>query len=1615
MKKIAISSLKVTNLKSINVVNEQFKNLINNLSFTLNANNILGFVGGDSETNNLIFNYLTNNTINPKRYQGYIEFQTNLGEYSSIYKNSNYQNNIAFGFYNDILNNDLNEDNSYRNIKKYINHGAVIGALTEEFVSQWKPVFQDYKLLLQSEFAKLQYGVEIELGSKLDDLFSELSQFDLRNIDAKNLKFDTLFKKFKDIEILYRTHEMKLFAFVNATIAKYNKGLSFLKRKEYLDSKKEYEEVIKKIYKPFSKPNRFLNRVRFFSKFLETKKSSKSSIKKFVNKLRRDLNIENYYYKYELKKTIKQSSFIHFYKNLYFNGLLLKFINKNLKAILGLKEAKSFELLYEIFDLKNNITNEVNVISNIDNQKELKNEIKAVIKNNFLNDVMPYIERIKASSYEHTQEVINDVTREIQTSNNYDLNIGEFGLANKAFEKLKTVESKYKDAKNEYFWNYKTEGNAILKETKKVLRNFNKYSKINSHKLMRLKLKIFNLINLIKIKEFNNSVLNEQVKKIKENLQFLKILRNEFDSYKYVVSDFKTASKKQIKLFVSKINIYKIIAKANIDVNFLVEKLGSLSDDEKIRLECEKILINNPSLIIIGPNISKLPYEKQCETLNQLNKFVLDNHKMAIYFLDNINIAQKITTDLYIINSSKIIEQGKTSQLIRNPINPIVKNMLNYKDEKTQEDLSFYMSQEDNMENIYKYEIEPYHFVWCTWSELNRWINANNVKNKELMSLFIPQNTFQSKGNKTIDNKEPFEETTLINLIDDEDNELRNLNMEKTFNHKIVEKDRCKKWNDMKIFQTHDESKKPFTIILPPPNVTGNLHIGHALDNYISDTIIRFKKLQGYDVLWLPGTDHAGIATQAVVEKKLASQNINKYQLGREEFIKKVWEWVDEYSKNIHNQWQKLGLALDYGFERFTLDDNSNEAVLKVFIELYENGLIYRDEKAINWDPVLETALSNIEVVPKETKQKMYYIKYPIKNSENFLEVATTRPETMFSDVALAINPQDSRANQLIKEIIIHPLTNKEIPIILSNKIDPNFGSGIMKVSAHAVDDIEIIIENKLPINECINKDGKLNDLAGEFKGLDRFEAREKIAHLLSQKGLLIKEEEVVSNIGYSERSKAPIEILVQPQWFVKMSEFSKMLLKDLRSDEGVKIFPPRFESTLENWMENAHDWTISRQIWWGHRIPAWYNEQNEIKVQIQKPEGNWKQDDDVLDTWFSSGLAPFVFLGWPQDKSKLKRYFPTSLLVTGYDIIFFWVARMYFFSLYFMDQKPFEHLLLHGLVRDSQGRKMSKSLGNGINPIQVIDEYGSDVLRMSLIFNCTPGLDINYSDEKIQGAKLFANKFWNIARFVENIPVSITEKIDFNKLDEYDNWILNEYLTFKKNIEDAMDKYELTIIYKHIQDFVVDKFSNWYLEFLKFKENSYLIHYLFKQILILLHPFMPFLTDYVFEKLYHEELLCSNLQTFALNKESSNNTPKIISLITALRKYREDKKISKSIELFFYLNNLVFSSIDLKIINKLSNFSWKENHDFSLKTESFEVFIIQSKQDKENEILELNKLIEFSQKEIEFNEKLINNPKFMEKANKNTINEKLANLKLHKEKLEFYKNQLKEKQEKIN
>ena len=814
--------------------------------------------------------------------------------------------------------------------------------------------------------------------------------------------------------------------------------------------------------------------------------------------------------------------------------------------------------------------------------------------------------------------------------------------------------------------------------------------------------------------------------------------------------------------------------------------------------------------------------------------------------------------------------------------------------------------------------------------------------------------------------------------------------MEPKYNHLLVEKDKNQKWIDHKYFSTHDQSKPPFSIILPPPNVTGKLHLGHAWDGFLQDTMIRYKKLQGYDVCFVPGMDHAGIATQAKVEEKLAQSGLTKYDLGRRKFLEKALEWKEEYAQLIHQQWAKLGLALDYNMERFTLDQAANQAVNQVFISMYEKGLIYRGVRPINWDPKLKTALSNIEVIAKPTKSKMYYVKYYFENSDQYLVVATTRIETIFSDVAIAINPNDQSKIHLVNQKVINPLTKKLLPIITDDYIDINFGTGCMKVSAHATNDIDIILKNNLEIIECINQDGLMNEHGLFTKGLDRQSARKQIFDYLQKANLIERVEEIENNVSYSERSNEVIEILVMPQWFVKMDLLAKQLLDHLDSDQKVKIYPSRFENTLRLWMEDVRDWTISRQLWWGHQIPAWYKD-DQIKVQVESPGPDWTRDSDVLDTWFSSALCPFSFLGWPEKTAHLDRYFPTSLLVTGYDIIFFWVARMYFQSLEFINNLPFKDLLIHGLIRDEQGRKMSKSLGNGIDPMEVIDQYGADALRWFLLTNSAPGQDINYSQTKVEAAWNLNNKLWNIARFIK-----MMDQTDAT-ISASDIWIINKLINLKNSIDQKIDKYEFTIIGKELYQFIFNDFSSWYIEFSKVWKNQKIALLVLKNLLILIHPFLPFISDHLYQEIFNAELLEAQFDLKPLGQENQVNL--MIDVISLIREARATFNLSHKDQIQYCIQNLKDQSV-VAIIDKLANASWKDNNGILFTTNDTVINIYLSEELKSQEKAKTNQEITKLEAEIKRSQMILNNPNFINKAAKEKVQ-------IEQEKYQKYQNQL--------
>lgn len=739
-----------------------------------------------------------------------------------------------------------------------------------------------------------------------------------------------------------------------------------------------------------------------------------------------------------------------------------------------------------------------------------------------------------------------------------------------------------------------------------------------------------------------------------------------------------------------------------------------------------------------------------------------------------------------------------------------------------------------------------------------------------------------------------------------------------------VEQGKYEKWLELDLFKaSEDDEAEPYSIVIPPPNVTGKLHLGHAWDTTLQDIIIRQKRMQGYDTLWMPGMDHAGIATQAKVEERLNEEGTNRHELGREKFLEEAWKWKDEYSANIREQWAKVGLSLDYDRERFTLDEGLNKAVTKVFVDLYNKGIIYRGEYIINWDPKAQTALSDIEVEHKDINGAFYHMKYPLADgSGDYLEIATTRPETMLGDTAVAVHPEDERYQDYIGKTILLPLINREIPIIADSYVDREFGTGVVKITpAHDPNDFDIGNRHDLTRLNVMNPDGTMNENAGAYAGMDRFEARKKIVADLKAADLLVKVEEMVHSVGHSERTGVVVEPRLSTQWFVRMEELSKNALENQKTDNKVHFYPERFEKTFVNWMENVHDWVISRQLWWGHRIPAWYhNETGEVYVGEQAPEDteNWTQDEDVLDTWFSSALWPFTTMGWPDTNSRdYQRYYPTDTLVTGYDIIFFWVSRMIFQALEFTGERPFKNVLLHGLIRDEQGLKMSKSLGNGIDPMDVIDEYGADALRWFLTTGSSPGQDVRFSYEKMDSAWNFINKIWNASRYViMNLEGFTFEDIDLTgEKTLADRWILARLNETIAQVTEQFEKFEFGEAGRSLYNFIWDDYCDWYIEMSKEILNEgteeqknttkSILTYVLDQTLRLLHPIMPFVTEEIWQHLPHEGESIVVADYPVVHEEFTDHTARmnmdmLIELIKSVRNIRQEvnRPLSKPVDI---------------------------------------------------------------------------------------------------------------------
>ncbi|MFS9191014.1 valine--tRNA ligase [Streptococcus parasanguinis] len=747
------------------------------------------------------------------------------------------------------------------------------------------------------------------------------------------------------------------------------------------------------------------------------------------------------------------------------------------------------------------------------------------------------------------------------------------------------------------------------------------------------------------------------------------------------------------------------------------------------------------------------------------------------------------------------------------------------------------------------------------------------------------------------------------------------INLQKKYNPAEVEAGRYQFWLDQDIFKpSGDKKAKPYSIVIPPPNVTGRLHLGHAWDTTLQDIIIRQKRMQGFDTLWLPGMDHAGIATQAKVEERLREQGISRYDLGREKFLDKIWEWKDDYATIIKEQWGKMGLSLDYSRERFTLDEGLSKAVRKVFVDLYKKGWIYRGEFIINWDPAARTALSDIEVIHKDVEGAFYHMNYMLEDGSRTLEVATTRPETMFGDVAIAVNPEDSRYKDLIGQNVILPIINKAIPIVADEYADPEFGTGVVKITpAHDPNDFAVGQRHNLPQVNVMNDDGTMNELAGAFAGMDRFDARKAVVAKLEEIGALVKIEECVHSVGHSERTGVVVEPRLSTQWFVKMDELAKNAIVKQETDDKVTFYPPRFNDTYLQWMENIHDWVISRQLWWGHQIPAWYNEAGEIYVGEEAPEGDgWTQDSDVLDTWFSSALWPFSTMGWPDtETTDFKRYYPNSTLVTGYDIIPFWVSRMIFQGIEFTGKSPFKNVLIHGLIRDEEGRKMSKSLGNGIDPMDVIDKYGTDSLRWFLSNGSAPGQDVRFSYEKMDASWNFINKIWNISRYIlmnnDGLTLDVAHdnvmKIATGEVGNVtDCWILHNLNETIAKVTENFDKFEFGVAGHILYNFIWEEFANWYVELTKevlYSDNEgekvitrSVLLYTLDKVLRLLHPIMPFVTEEIFGQYEEGSIVMATYPTvnpIFENESAHIGVESLKDLIRSVRNARVEVNVAPS------------------------------------------------------------------------------------------------------------------------
>ena len=868
-----------------------------------------------------------------------------------------------------------------------------------------------------------------------------------------------------------------------------------------------------------------------------------------------------------------------------------------------------------------------------------------------------------------------------------------------------------------------------------------------------------------------------------------------------------------------------------------------------------------------------------------------------------------------------------------------------------------------------------------------------------------------------------------------------NKNISTTYNPKEFEERLYSNWQEKKYFTpVIDKSKKPYTIIMPPPNITGKLHLGHALDNTLQDMLIRFKRMQGYCTLWLPGEDHASIATEVKVANELAKQGLDKKEMGREAFLEKVWEWTDEYRERIREQLKKMGCSADFTREAFTMDENLSKAVRHVFVKLYKEGLIYQGNRITNWCPKCQTALSDAEIEYEEKEGNFWHIKYPVVGSEEFLEIATTRPETLLGDSAVAVNPNDERYAHLVGKMLKLPLTDREIPVIADDYVDVEFGTGAVKITpAHDPNDFEVGKRHNLPQIRVMDDSGVINHLGGKYKGLDRYEARKQMVADLEELGLLVKIKPHTHNVGTHDRCGTVVEPIISKQWYVKMQSLADPAIEVVRN-KGTKFVPERFEKTYFNWMENIQDWCISRQLWWGHRIPVWYcGDCGEINVAEVAPckcskcgSENLTQENDVLDTWFSSALWPFSTLGWPDRTDDLEFFYPTSTLVTGYDIIFFWVARMIFSGLHNMKETPFDTVLIHGIIRDSEGRKMSKSLGNGVDPLEVIDTYGADALRFMLVTGNAPGNDIRYYPERVESARNFANKIWNASRFVMmNLDRELMDKYkDCKEYSLADKWILSRMNSLIKEVTENMEKYELGIALQKVHDFLWTEFCDYYIELVKpvlygddEKAKGVVFNVLYTVLntgLKLLHPVMPFITEEIYTHLSTEteSITIATWPTYdeVLNNEKAEKDMTfIMEAIRSLRNLRAEMNVppSRKAKVMAYASEeakdaFINGGAYLEKLASASEVTFLDNKDnldnnlVSVVVKGGELFLpLLDLVDREKELERLNKEKTKLEGEILRVEKKLSNERFVSKAPEAVVNEERAKGVKYKEMLE--------------